>query len=217
MTRRRAEPVTPAPLPFSIDQAHQHEVVGLYLAPPERALALCVELEAPRRATGNPEAAEGAAQDSVPAESCGLFEALDLTTDRTVGSLHRRRRAVEFRRFLSRLDEEIPTGLEIHLICDSQASYRAPTVKNWLLAHPRFRLHFTTDASAWVALAARRFAEPALGREWHGAAQFVPAPVPLPEAELDEAVRGWVGAWDETSAPYTWTRPVGRGGRSGGR
>jgi len=45
-----------------------------------------------------------------------LFAALNIATGEVIGSLHRRHRAVEFRKFLAKLDNEVPAGLEVHLI-----------------------------------------------------------------------------------------------------
>jgi hypothetical protein len=52
-------------------------------------------------------------------------------------------RAAEFKAFLLKLDKQVPAGLDIHLICDNYATNKTPAIKKWLLAHPRFHLHFT--------------------------------------------------------------------------
>lgn len=43
---------------------------------------------------------------------------------------------MEFRRFLTQLDGELPEVGEIHLICDNYFTHKSPTVMNWLRAHP---------------------------------------------------------------------------------
>ncbi|MEE1768298.1 hypothetical protein PUR34_08940 [Streptomyces sp. JV185] len=48
-----------------------------------------------------------------------LFAALDVATGKVIGSLHRRHRAEEFKKFLTKLDKEVPAGLDVHLICDN--------------------------------------------------------------------------------------------------
>ncbi len=47
----------------------------------------------------------------------------------------------------------------MHLVCDNLSTHKAPTVKKWLLAHPRFHLHFTPTSSSWLNLVERWFAE----------------------------------------------------------
>lgn len=72
-----------------------------------------------------------------------LFAALNTTTGEVIGSLHRRHHAVEFEKFLAKLDKEVPADLDVHLICDSYATHKTPASQKWLLAHPRFHIHFT--------------------------------------------------------------------------
>lgn len=76
-----------------------------------------------------------------------------------IGSLHRRHRAVEFKKFLAKVNKEVPAGLEVRLILDNYATHKAPEVKKRLLAHPRFDLHFTPNSSSWLNLVERWFAE----------------------------------------------------------
>lgn len=59
-----------------------------------------------------------------------------------VGSLNRPHRAVEFKKFLTKLDKEVPADLDVHLILDNHVTHKTPATKQWLLAHPRFHLHF---------------------------------------------------------------------------
>jgi hypothetical protein len=163
-------PGAPAPAPA---------VVGLHLAPPERTLALCARQTPDNRSTD---------LSALPPQGpSALTAALDLTTGRVVGSLHRRHRAVHFRRFLARLDREVPAGLQVHLICDNHTTHRAPTVLNWLRAHPRFRLHAVPAGSSWAQEAGRRFTG-------------------CPDGDaLAADIRAWVGTWDADPAPFGWT------------
>jgi hypothetical protein len=36
----------------------------------------------------------------------------------------------------SLIDAAVPTGLDLHLICDNYATHKTPAVKKWLLADP---------------------------------------------------------------------------------
>ncbi len=78
-----------------------------------------------------------------PARHHDLCAALDVATGEVIGSIHRRHRAVEFRKFLAKLDAEVPADLDVHLICDNYGTHKHPTIKRWLVAHPRFHMHFT--------------------------------------------------------------------------
>jgi transposase/transposase-like protein len=76
-----------------------------------------------------------------------------------IGSLHQRHRAVEFLKFLQRIDQNIPGHLDVHLVLDNASSHKTPKIKHWLAAHPRFHLHFTPTSSSWINLVERWFGE----------------------------------------------------------
>lgn len=179
----RNAPPTPAAEPLDTDGAY--DIVGLFLAPPERAVALCVAEE----------------ETQTQQAAAALRTALEATTGRTTGSLHRRHRAVEFRRFLAMVDKEVPADVQVHLLCDNQAAHRAPTVKNWLLAHPRFRIHATPTGASWPELVARWSGSvPALEQEirtWADTAAGT-EPEPGPGSEP--------GSDSEPAEPYVWTK-----------
>ena len=79
-----------------------------------------------------------------------LFAALDVASGQIIGSIHRRHRAVEFGKFLTKLDKEVPAELEVHLICDNLSTHKTPAIQRWFTAHPRFHLHFTPTSSSWL-------------------------------------------------------------------
>jgi hypothetical protein len=56
----------------------------------------------------------------------GLFAALNVATGEITGSIHRRHRTAEFKRFLTKLDNDIPAELDVHLICDNYATHVCP-------------------------------------------------------------------------------------------
>ncbi len=49
-----------------------------------------------------------------------LFAALDVKTGTVIAETHRRHRAVEFRKFLDRVDESVPADLDVHIIMDKR-------------------------------------------------------------------------------------------------
>ncbi len=56
-----------------------------------------------------------------------LFAALDVTTGKVNGSLHRRHRAAEFAKFLNK---QVPESLDVHLILDNYATRKTPTSRS---------------------------------------------------------------------------------------
>ena len=116
------------------------DVVGLYLDPPEKALVLCVDEKSQIQALDRsapvlpmmPGLPERRTHDYVRHGITTFFAALDVATGQVYGSIHRRHRAVEFKKFLTKLDGQIPAELDVHLICDNYTTHKTPTVAKWL-------------------------------------------------------------------------------------
>jgi hypothetical protein len=64
--------------------------------------------------------------------------------------LHRRHRAIEFRKFLLAIDKAVAAGLDVHLVCGNYATHNTDQIRTWLARHPRFRVHFTPTGSSWM-------------------------------------------------------------------
>jgi DDE superfamily endonuclease len=81
-----------------------------------------------------------------------LYAALNVGSGQVIGSLHQRHRAIEFKKFLQALDREVPAELEVCVILDNSSTDKTPAIQRWLLAHPRFVLHFTPTSSSLLNL-----------------------------------------------------------------
>lgn len=79
-----------------------------------------------------------------------LFAAMNVADGTVITSLHRRHRAIEFKKFLTKIDHQVPDEFEIHLICDNYGTHKHPIIKTWLETHPRVKLHFTPTYSSWL-------------------------------------------------------------------
>ncbi len=80
---------------------------------------------------------ERRSHDYIRHGTTSLFAALDTVNGTVISSLHRRHRAIEFKKFLERIDAEVPDELDVHLILDNYATHKTPTIKRWLQRHPR--------------------------------------------------------------------------------
>src|SRR5262245_15823920 len=182
------------------------DVVGLYLDPPERAVVLCVDVKSQIQALDRtapilpmlPGTPQRASHDYNRAGTSSLYAALDIGSWQVIGSLHARHRAIEFKKFLQRLDHEVPTELEVHLILDNASTHKTPAIKRWLLAHPRFVLHFTPTSSSWLNLVERWFAELTTKKLRRGSHRSV--------RELNADIRTWIESWNENPRPFVWTK-----------
>ncbi|MFI1360268.1 IS630 family transposase [Streptomyces sp. NPDC020898] len=200
----RAESFKLSTDPFFVDKVH--DVVGLYLDPPERAWVLCVDEKSQIQALDRsqpvlpmmPGVPERASHDYVRSGTTTLFAALDIASGKVIGSLHRRHRAAEFKRFLAKIDREVPAGLDVHLICDNYATHKTEAIKKWMLAHPRFQLHFTPTSSSWLNMVERWFAEMANKKLRRGVHRSVQA--------LERDIRAWIADWNNNPRPYVWTK-----------
>src|ERR671928_1484111 len=127
------------------------DVVGLYLAPPDRALVLCVDeklqIQAVERTAPvlplRPRQVERRTHDYRRHGTLDLFAALDVRAGTVVGACERRHRSIEFRAFLDRVEQSVPPHLEVHLVLDNLKTHRTRLIHDWLLKRSRFHLHFT--------------------------------------------------------------------------
>jgi hypothetical protein len=121
--------------PLFIDKVR--DVAGFYLDPPEKVLVLCVDETSQIQALDRsqpvlpmmPGAPERRSHDCVRASTTTLFAALEVASGKVIGSLHRRHRAAEFKKFLAELDKEVVADLQVHLILDNYATHKTPDIK----------------------------------------------------------------------------------------
>jgi transposase len=182
------------------------DVVGLYLNPPEKALVLCVDEKSQIQALDRsapvlpmmPGMPERRTHDYVRHGITTLFAALNVATGEITGSIHRRHRAVEFKKFLTKLDAQTPAELEVHLICDDYTTHKSPVVAKWLAAHPRFHMHFTPTYSSWLNQVERWFGLLTDKKLRRGAYRSIQA--------LEKDIRDWIAAWNDDPRPFVWTK-----------
>jgi transposase/transposase-like protein len=183
-----------------------YDVVGLYLNPPESAVVLSVDEKSQVQALARSQPAfpmmpgmpEKRTHDYVRHGTTTLFAALNTADGSVISSLHRKHRAAEFRKFLAKIDSQVPEHLDVHLICDNYQTHKTPVIRNWLQAHPRFHMHFTPTYSSWLNQVERFFGfvtEDLLRRSDHRSVQA-----------LESDIRAWVKAWNENPEPFIWTK-----------
>jgi len=182
------------------------DIVGLYLHPPERALVLCVDEKSQIQALDRtqpllpmrPGQVERRTHDYVRHGTTSLFAALDAKTGQVIGELHRRHRAIEFRKFLDTVDAAVPAALDVHLILDNYGTHKTPLIHRWLARRPRYHLHFTPTGASWINLVERWFAaltERQIRRGAHRSTR-----------ELEAAIRRYLLLYNEAPKPFMWTK-----------
>jgi transposase len=90
----------------------------------------------------------------------------------------------------------VPAELDVHVGIDNASTHKTPAIQRWLLAQPRFQVHFTPTSASWLNLVERWFAE--LTAKWlrRGTHRSV--------AELERAIREWVQRGNADPRPFVW-------------
>ena len=182
------------------------DVVGLYHNPPERAVVLCVDEKSGIQALDRsqpvlpmmPGVPERRSHDYVRHGTTDLFAAFNIADGTVISQLRRHHRAAEFKKFLARIDENVPAGLEVHLVCDNLATHKTPEIRAWLARHPRFCLHFTPTGSSWINQVER----------WFGflTDQIIRRGVHKSVQALEADIRAWIENWNQNPRPFAWTK-----------
>jgi transposase len=190
--------------PLFVDKVR--DVVGLYMSPPENALVLAVDEKSQMQAIDRtapilpimPTTPARMTHDYVRHGTTSLFAALDLSSGSVIAQHYRRHRHQEFLRFLKLIDAAVPKDLDLHLVLDNYATHKTPKVKEWLIRHPRFHLHFTPTSSSWLNLVERWFAELTNRKLRRSAHRSITA--------LEADVRQWINEWNADPKPFVWTK-----------
>jgi transposase len=182
------------------------DVVGLYHNPPEKAVVLCVDEKSGIQALDRsqpvlpmmPGMPERRTHDYVRHGVTSLFAAFNIADGTVISQLHRRRRAVEFKKFLVAIDKAVPAELDVYLVCDNLSTHKTPAINDWLARHPRFHMHFTPTGSSWINQVERWFAfltDQLLRRGVHKSV-----------VALEKDVRDWIKTWNENPQPFVWRK-----------
>jgi transposase len=191
--------------PYFVEKVR--DIAGLYLAPPERAIVLCVDEKPLVQALERtqpvlplaPARTERATHDYTRHGTTSLFAALDVATGAVIGRCHRRHRHQEFIKFLDHVDAVLPRepGVAVHVVLDNYGTHKTPAVKRWFLRHPEYRLHFTPTSSSWLNLVERFFAAITERRIRRGSFRSVP--------DLERAIREYLDDHNRNPRPFVWT------------
>ena len=141
-----------------------HDVVGLYLNPPEHAIVLCADEKSQIQALNRtqkslpmfPGRLETMTHDYKRNGTTTLFAAMNVVDGTVLADMKPRHRHREWLDFLKMIAEAHPEK-ELHIICDNYATHKHARVKSWLAKHPRIHIHFTPTSGSWVNLVERWF------------------------------------------------------------
>jgi transposase len=188
--------------------AKVHDIVGLYVDPPEHALVLLVlsvdeksQIQALDRTQPGLPMKRGRCgtmtHDYKRHGTTTLFAALDVLDGKVIGQCMSRHRHQEFIRFLNRINRETPAGRQVHLIVDNYATHKHPKVRAWLGRHTRFHFHFTPTSASWLNAVEGFFAKLTQRRLKRGVFNRV--------ADLQAAINRFLQQTNANPKPFIWT------------
>ncbi len=184
------------------------DICGLYLAPPENAIVLCVDeksqIQALDRTVPILPMTEGRIErrshDYYRHGTTTLFAALDIATGQVIAALKPRHRHQEFLAFLKQIErtyrdvlDEDGVPVQLHLVMDNYAAHKHKAVREWLTENPRFVVHFTPTHASWMNLV----------EVWFGIVerQAIRRGVFKSVKDLNTKVRAFIDGWNDRSPP----------------
>lgn len=190
--------------PSFVDKVH--DIVGLYMNPPDRAIVLSVDEKSQIQALNRTQPGlpltfgkpETRTHDYKRHGTTSLFAALDIATGEVIGRLKRRHRSEEFLEFLNAIDRTVSSDLDVHLILDNYGTHKTDKVKAWLAKRPRYHVHFTPTSASWLNLVERFFStisEKWIKRQAHTSVK-----------DLEDSIRHYLTIYNEDPKPFQWRK-----------
>jgi transposase len=181
------------------------DVVGLYLAPPENAIVLCVDEKSQIQALDRtaptlpmqPGRAASWTHDYRRHGTTTLFAALEIATGKVTAACKPRHRHQEFLAFCKQVARTYPTG-ELHLVMDNYAAHKRIEIRDWLAANPRVNVHFTPTSASWMNLV----------EVWFGIIerQAIRRGTYRSVGDLNAKIRAFITGWNDRAHPFIWTK-----------
>jgi transposase len=181
------------------------DVVGLYMAPPENAIVICVDekpsIQALERAQGylklpNGRALTGHSHDYKRNGTSTLFAAFEVATGKVTAAHKNRRRRVEFLDFMNDIIAGHPDSA-IHVILDNLNTHK-PKNDRWLKRHPSVHFHFTPTRASWLNQVEIWFSI-LEQKSLHGAS-FTSV------KQLRKHIDAFIESYNANARPFVWTK-----------
>jgi transposase len=181
------------------------DVVGLYLAPPERAIVLSIDEKTQIQALDRtqpmlpmkPGQVERHTHDYKRNGTTHLFAALEVATGKVTTQTRARHTAADFLAFLRQVERAYPEG-DLAVVLDSVSSHKTPAIREWLEDHPRISFHFTPTSASWMNQIETWFG--ILSRQAIRRGSFRSV------KELIAMIDAFTAQWNEGSTPFAWVK-----------
>ena len=180
------------------------DLVGLYMAPPQNAVVICVDekpsIQALERAQGylklpNGRALSGHSHDYKRHGTSTLFAAFEVATGKVTAAHAKRRRRLEFLDFMDQVVAAYPDH-ELHVILDNLSTHK--NNQAWLDPHPKVRFHFTPTSASWLNQVEIWFS--ILQAKSLAGASFTSV------KQLTTHMDDFIAAYNANPKPFAWTK-----------
>jgi len=182
------------------------DIVGLYLAPPENAVVICVDekphIQALERAQGyirlpNGRAITGFSHEYKRHGTTTLFAALEVATGLVTAGHYQRRRRREFLDFMNEVVSRHDPEAQLHVVLDNLSTHK-PKNDRWLARHPNVHFHYTPTRASWLNQIEIWFS--ILSRQGLKNRSFQST------RQLRTAIDDFVEAYNQKAAPFEWKK-----------
>ena len=182
------------------------DIIGLYLNPPDKALVFCCDEKSQCQALERTQPGlplgmgyiKTKTHDYYRHGTTTLFAALNYLDGSLISNTQEKHRHEEWLTFLKQIDKETPKNLDLHLIIDNYSTHKHQNVKNWLIKHPRFHMHFTPTGSSWMNLVERFFADITSDVIRDGSFKNV--------KELEKSINNYLSDRNKNPKRYVWRK-----------
>jgi len=193
---------------FSTDpqlEAKVRDVIGLYLAPPDNAIVLCVDEKSQIQALNRtapilplrPGLPEKATYDYQRNGTTTLFAALEVATGKVTDKCYERHGKAEFLDFMRKVARAYP-GQRLCVVVDNYHTHKHQEINDWLARNKRITLHFTPTSRSWLNLVEVFFGIITRQAIRRGSFDSV--------KELIAAITKFINGWNDRCHPFTWTK-----------
>ena len=181
------------------------DIVGLYLAPPQKALVLSVDekpsIQARSRATGYVQTSSGKIARGLKSTyrrngTLNLFAALNVATGKVRDKTTATKTRADFQAVMDEVVADVPADQEIHVILDNYCTHKKNEA--WLAAHPNVTFHFTPTCASWLNQVEIWFG--ILTRKALRDASFDS------KEDLAKAIRDFCDVWHQNAHPFIWRK-----------
>jgi transposase len=188
-------------------EAKLNDIVGLYMKPPKNAVVLCIDEKTQIQALERSHpilpllrrVPERQSVDYFRHGTTTLFAALDVLSGTVVGDCTATHSAVDYIRFLKKVDKACAKKKVLHIVVDNLSAHKTKAVQDYFNSVPgRFVQHFIPTHSSWLNMVERWFAEITNKAIRRGSFESVP--------HLVHAIKAYIKIWNKSGRSFTWTK-----------